>query len=402
MLFWTTLKIGLSSLLANKTRSFLTMLGIIIGVAAVISMLAMGAGARQQIMERIAAMGSNLLFVHPQQANAGGVRSQAKVNMKLEDGLALLAEVPEIVRLSPVISSSAQVKYHNQNTRTNILGVAPPYFVLRNYPIERGRTFTEAEVDGMARVCTIGPKAAEDLFGEDDPLGETVRIKNVNFRIIGVQKTKGDQGWSNPDDNFHVPYTVAMEELFGLEYVQEFYLQVAEGCDIEKVQSQMRMVLRRQHRLQSDQDDDFDIRSQSEWQQAAVDSSRTFTFLLGGIASISLLVGGIGIMNIMLVSVTERTREIGIRMAVGARSWDIRLQFIIEALTLSVIGGMIGILIGIAGSKILSVMADWPTVVSPLSILFSFGFSALIGIFFGFYPAYKASLLNPIEALRYE
>jgi putative ABC transport system permease protein len=402
MLFWTTVKIGISSLVANKMRSFLTMLGIIIGVAAVISMLAMGAGAKQQIMARISAMGSNLLFIHPEQVNAGGVRSQAKTNMKIEHGEALVAEVPEITRMSPVISNGSQVKYRNQNTRTNVIGVAPPYFVLRNYPIERGRSFTEAEVDGFAHVCTIGPKAVEDLFGEDDPLGETIRVKNVNFRIIGVQKTKGDQGWHNPDDNVHVPYTVAMEQLFGQKNVQEFYVQVAEGCDIEKVMSKMRMVLRREHRLQSDQEDDFNIRSQSEWTQAAVESSQTFTFLLGGVASISLLVGGIGIMNIMLVTVTERTREIGVRKAIGAKERSILLQFLLEALIISGLGGLIGAGLGIGGALVLAEFTEFTTIVEVSSVLLALSVSGFIGVFFGFYPARRAASLDPVEALRYE
>ena len=402
MLFWTTVKIGISSLMANKMRSFLTMLGIIIGVAAVISMLAIGAGAKQQIMARISAMGSNLLFIHPEQANAGGVRSQEKTNMKLEHGQSLVAEVPEITRMSPVISNGSQVKYGNKNTRTSIMGVAPPYFVLRNYPIERGRAFTEAEVDSFARVCTIGPKAVEDLFGEDDPLGETIRIKNVNFRIIGVQKQKGDQGWANPDDNVHVPYTVAMEELFGLKNVSEFYIQVAEGCDIEKVTGKIRAVLRREHHLQSDQPDDFNIRSQSEWTQAAVDSSQTFTFLLGGIASISLLVGGIGIMNIMLVTVTERTREIGVRKAIGAKERSILLQFLLEALIISSLGGLVGAGLGIGGALALARFTEFTTIVEIPSVLLALSFSGFIGVFFGFYPARRAASLDPVEALRYE
>jgi ABC-type antimicrobial peptide transport system permease subunit len=402
MLFWTTVKIGLSSLLANKMRSFLTMLGIIIGVAAVISMLAMGAGAKKQIMDRIAAMGSNLLFVRPEQANVGGVRSQAKTNMKIEHGQALIAEVPEIVRMSPVISNGTQVKYGNQNTRTNVIGVAPPYFVLRNYPIERGRPFTEAEVDGFARVCTIGPKAVEDLFGQDDPLGETIRVKNVNLRIIGVQKAKGDQGWANPDDNIHVPYTVAMQQLFGQENVQEFYVQVVEGCDIEIVTGKIRKVMRREHHLQSDQPDDFSIRSQSEWTQSAVESGQTFTFLLGGIASISLLVGGIGIMNIMLVTVTERTKEIGVRKAIGAKERSILLQFLIEAVIVSGLGGLLGVALGVGGALALAAWTEFTTIVEVDSVLLALSVSAFVGVFFGFYPARRAASLDPVEALRYE
>ncbi len=402
MLFWTTVKICLKSLLANKTRSLLTMLGIIIGVGAVISMMAIGAGARKQVMDRITAMGSNLLFVRPTQINAGGVRSVDKQNIKPTDGLTLLAEVPEIVRLSPIVNGGAQVKYGEKNTRTNIQGVAPAYFQLRNYQVERGRRFTDAEVENMVHVCAIGTKTAGDLFDQDDPLNQVIRINNVGFRIIGVLKSKGDQGWANWDDLIIAPYTVAMRELFGIQYVQELHVQVAEGADAASVQAKITAVMRRLHRLQSDQQDDFLIRSQIDWMKTAMEASRTFTVLLGGIASISLLVGGIGIMNIMLVTVTERTKEIGIRKAIGARERSILLQFLLEALIISGLGGLTGVILGVGGAIALRRLTDFTTLIEPTSVLLSLSVAGFIGVFFGFYPARRAALLDPVEALRYE
>jgi putative ABC transport system permease protein len=402
MLLGTIVKVGLKSLLANKTRTLLTMLGVIIGVAAVISMLAIGAGAQQQVLERMSSMGTNLLFVHPERIYYGGVRYGARADMKLSDGEALMAEVPEIVRMSPVVSGSLQAKYLDRNTRTTITGVSSTYFVLRNFPIERGRAFNGSEVDDHARVCTLGPRTAEDLFGDEDPLDKVIRVKNVNFRVIGIQASKGDQGWHNPDDVIHIPYTVAMDELFGLENVQQFYIQIAEGSDAAAVEEHIRQVLRRQHRLMSDQEDDFHLRNQAEWIERVMETSRTFTFLLGGIASISLLVGGIGIMNIMLVTVTERTREIGIRKAVGAKERSILLQFLIEALIISSVGGLGGVALGWGGAYALRTLTDFITVVEPHSVVLALTVSGCIGVFFGYYPARRAAVLDPVEALRYE
>jgi ABC-type antimicrobial peptide transport system permease subunit len=322
--------------------------------------------------------------------------------MTLEDGQAILAAVPGIRRMSPVVSDRTQVKYGNQNTRTDVIGVAPTYFGLRNYVIERGRPFTEADVDGFARVCTIGSKAAEDLFGQDDPLGETIRVKNVNLRIIGVQKTKGEQGWHNPDDNVHVPYTVAMQQLFGQDNVDQIYMQLAEGTNLEDVEPGIRAVLRLRHSLMSDEEDDFHIHAQTQWMQSAVESSQTFTFLLAGIASISLLVGGIGIMNIMLVTVTERTKEIGVRKAIGAKERSILLQFLIEAVIVSGLGGMVGVAVGVGGAVALAAWTEFTTIVEIDSVLLALSVSAFVGVFFGFYPARRAASLDPVEALRYE
>jgi putative ABC transport system permease protein len=402
MLFWTTVKVGLRSLLASKMRSFLTMLGIVIGVGAVIAMLAMGAGARQQVMARFTSMGTNLVFISPGRSQGGGVRGGARQNMKLSHGQILLREVPGIWRISPFVSGTAQVKYYNQNTQTSVFGVASCFLSLRNCPVQKGRGFSEAEADNGAKVCVIGSKTAEDLFGEDDPVGQVLKINSLNFRVIGVLKTKGDLGWGNPDSFVYVPYSVAMQELYGQDYVNEYYIEIYEGVDQAAVKQDIRAVVRRLHHLQSDQPDDFLVRTQTEWQQAADDSSQTFKILLGGIASISLLVGGIGIMNIMLVTVTERTREIGIRKAVGAKERSILLQFLLEALMISGLGGLIGAVMGVGGAYALTKLTPFVTLIEPSSIVLSLSFAGMIGIFFGFYPAHRAAMLDPVEALRYE
>jgi putative ABC transport system permease protein len=403
MLFWTTVKVGLKSLLANKMRSLLTMLGIIIGVGAVISMLAMGAGAKQQIMQRISAMGTNLLYVRPNQIMGAGVRGGMYQTLKLADATAILAEVENIHAIAPVADGNAQVKFMNQNSSTpRVTGTSPTYLQIRNFLIEQGRCFTDPEVDGGARVCVLGPQTATDLFGEDEPLGQTIKIKSLNFRVVGVLKSKGDQGWFNPDDNVFVPYTVAMQELFGLEYVKELDIQADEGSDLYKVQDDVTALLRKRHHLQSDQPEDFQIRNQADTIQMATETSQTFTILLGGIASISLLVGGIGIMNIMLVTVTERTKEIGIRKAIGAKERSILLQFLLEAIIISGLGGLLGVVLGVGGAYALSRFTQFATLVTPLSILLSLSFSGMIGVFFGFYPARRAASMDPVEALRYE
>jgi putative ABC transport system permease protein len=402
MLFWTTVKVGLRSLLASKMRSFLTMLGVIIGVGSVIAMLALGAGARQQVMAQYTSMGLNLMFISAVQLNAQGVAVGPKKNLKPAHAQALLHEVEAIHRISPFISGSAQIKYYNQNTTVSVNGVSDSFLTLRNCPIDHGRSFTGDEVDAAAKVCAIGSQTAVDLFGEDDPLSQTVKIKSLNFRVVAVLASKGDQGWANPDTFVYVPYTTAMQDLFGVDYVQELYIELYEGVDQEQVRQDVRAVLRRLHHLQSDQLDDFRVRFQTEWQQAADEATRTFAILLGGIASISLLVGGIGIMNIMLVTVTERTKEIGIRKAVGAKERSILLQFLLEALIISGLGGLVGVVLGVGGALALSRFTEFVTLVTPLSILLALSFAGLIGVFFGYYPARRAASLDPVEALRYE
>lgn len=402
MLFWTIIKVALKSLFANKLRTFLAMLGIIIGVGSVISMLAIGAGAQKQVMERIASMGTNLLIIHPAQRGLRGVMSDTSQRLKLEDAKAILEKVPGVFQVAPVVRASSQIKYFNKNIKTNVIGSSMTYFPIRNYIIEKGRSFAEDEVDRMARVAVIGPTTAENLFGEKSPVGERVKIKGINFSIVGVTKAKGSQGWRNPDDQVTVPYTTAMKQLFGLDYIQEIDIQAEDNAVLGKIQKESTVILRRQHGLVEAMPDDFHFHNQAEIVETASEVTRTFTFLLGGIACISLIVGGIGIMNIMLVTVTERTREIGVRKAIGAKNRDILLQFLIEAIILSCLGGIIGVTIGISAAQMIEKWTQFVTVAKLSSILLALSFSAAVGIFFGYYPARRAAQLDPIEALRYE
>jgi len=402
MLFWTIIKVALKSLFANKLRTFLAMLGIIIGVGSVISMLAIGAGAQKQVMERIASMGTNLLIIHPAQRGLRGVMSDTSQRLKLEDAKAILEKVPGVFQVAPVVRASSQIKYFNKNIKTNVIGSSMTYFPIRNYIIEKGRSFAEDEVDRMARVAVIGPTTSENLFGEKSPVGERVKIKGINFSIVGVTKAKGSQGWRNPDDQVTVPYTTAMKQLFGLDYIQEIDIQAEDNAVLGKIQKESTVILRRQHGLVEAMPDDFHFHNQAEIVETASEVTRTFTFLLGGIACISLIVGGIGIMNIMLVTVTERTREIGVRKAIGAKNRDILLQFLIEAIVLSCLGGIIGVTIGISAAQMIEKWTQFVTVAKLSSILLALSFSAAVGIFFGYYPARRAAQLDPIEALRYE
>lgn len=402
MLFLTIIKVAFKSLMANKLRTFLAMLGIIIGSGAVISMLAIGAGAQQQVMDRIASMGKNLLSVRPALHGAQGVMSDTSQRLKLEDARAILAQVPGIYQVAPLASGNSQVKYFNKNTRTNLVGSAVTYFQVMNFEIEKGRAFTEGEVDGLARVAVLGPTTAEDLFGEADPVGEKVKIGGVNFTVVGVTKAKGSSGHFNPDDQVVVPFTTAMKQLLGVDYINAINIQAIDGADLNEVQQAVTAVLRKQHRLREEAPDDFYIRNQAEIVEAVSEVSRTFTVLLGSIAGISLLVGGIGIMNIMLVTVTERTREIGVRKAIGAKSRDILLQFLIEAIVLSALGGILGVAFGVGAAKLIENFTEFVTSVQMGSVLMALSFSAFVGIFFGYYPARRAASLHPIEALRFE
>ncbi|HUT02899.1 MAG TPA: ABC transporter permease [bacterium] len=402
MLFWTIVKVATKSLLSNKLRSILAMLGIIIGVAAVISMLALGAGAQKRVMDRISSMGANLLIVRPGQGGHRGVRTAAGQNLTLNDALAVLEEVPTVEIIAPVVQGSAQLKYYNNNSRLSVTGTSITYFPIRNFEVERGRPFTESEVERSARVVVLGPTTVENLFENSDPLEETVKIDGINFKVVGVLKAKGDQGWFNPDDQAIIPYTTAMKQLLGVNYLREIDLQAVEGADHTQVETQASGVLRRRHRIQSEADDDFHIRNLAEMAEAASDVTQTFTILLGAVAGISLLVGGIGIMNIMLVTVTERTREIGVRKAIGAKDRDILTQFLLEAIVMSGLGGLLGVLVGVGGAKAIANLSEFGTVITASSVVLALSFSAAVGIFFGFYPARRAALLDPIEALRYE
>jgi putative ABC transport system permease protein len=406
-LLWT-LKIAVKALQSNKMRSALTMLGVIIGVGAVIAMLAVGTGASQRISQQIQSIGSNLLIVLPGSTTSGGVRMGAgtQPTLTLGDAGAIKKECPAVSYVAPILSGVAQVVFGHANWSTGIQGTTPDFLAVRNWLLSNGRAFTDADIRSASKVCLLGQTVVDNLFGSENPVGQTVRIKNIPFKVIGVLASKGQSAvGQDQDDTVLIPVTTAQKRLFGTAFPGMVRIIMVEAASLEEMdaaQEQITALLRQRHHLGQRQEEDFSIRNLTQFMQAAEQSSRVMTLLLGAIASVSLLVGGIGIMNIMLVSVTERTREIGIRMAVGAKTKAIRMQFIAEALTLSMIGGITGILAGVGVSKIISALAGWSTVISLFSIVLAFGFSALVGIFFGYYPAYKASLLDPILALRYE
>jgi putative ABC transport system permease protein len=404
----STIKISLRALRVNKMRSALTMLGIIIGVGAVIAMLAVGTGASRRISEQISKMGSNLIMILPGATTAGGVRmgSGTQPTLTFADAEAILKESRAVSDVAPVLNGVAQVVYGHQNWSTGVIGTTPGMLNVRDWPLASGRSFTQQDVKSATKVCLLGQTVIENLFGDMDPIGQVIRIKKIPFTVIGVLAPKGQtpQG-QDQDDTIYVPVTTAQKKLFGTTFpgmVRTIMVKAKNAEELASAERQINELLRQRHRIGPKQENDFTVRNLTQFMQAQEQSTKVMTLLLGAIASVSLLVGGIGIMNIMLVSVTERTREIGIRMAIGAKTRDIRLQFIIEALILSLIGGVAGIIAGISSSLIISALAGWSTVVSPLSVLLAFGFSGFVGMFFGFYPAYKASLLDPIEALRYE
>ncbi len=403
-----SLRIALRALVVNKMRSALTMLGIIIGVGAVIAMIAVGSGAQRRIAEQIASMGSNLLMVMSGSSTSGGMRFGAGTvpTLTADDAKAIQTEIPGVKYTAPSINGVAQVVYGNQNWSTIIIGTTPEVIDIRDWPVAAGRPFTQQDVDGATKVCLLGRTVAENLFGGIDPVGQIVRIKKVPFNVVGVLAAKGQSTWGqDQDDIIFVPLTIAQKQLFGMQFqgmVRTIAIQARGPEVMTEVEEQITDLLRQRHRIQPNQENDFSVRNLTEVMSSAEQSAKVMSLLLGAIASISLIVGGIGIMNIMLVSVTERTREIGIRIAVGAKGKDILLQFLIESLVLSLIGGTLGIGIGMAGTLILSSFTQWPVLFSIKAILLSFLFSGSVGVFFGFYPARKASLLNPIEALRYE
>jgi len=403
-----SLRIAMRALTVNKMRSALTMLGIIIGVGAVIAMIAIGSGAKKRIAEQIASIGSNLLIVLSGSSTSGGVRfgSGTVPTLRVDDAKAILNEIPAVKYVAPGLGGGAQVVFGNQNWSTIVNGYTPEVLEIREWPLASGRSFTQQDIDGATKVCLLGQTVVDNLFGGIDPMGQIIRIKLVPFTVIGVLAPKGQstQG-QDQDDTIIVPLTTAQKKLFGMQFpgmVRWILVQATEPEVMKDVENQINDLLRQRHHIQPKQDNDFTVRNLTEIMSTAEQSANVMSLLLGAIASVSLIVGGIGIMNIMLVSVTERTREIGIRIAVGAKGRDILLQFLIESLVLSLIGGTVGIGIGVAGTLILSSFTQWPTLFSVEAILLAFLFSGSVGVFFGFYPARKASLLNPIEALRYE
>jgi putative ABC transport system permease protein len=408
MNFAMTFRIAYRALGRNKMRSGLTMLGIIIGVGAVIAMIAIGSGAKARIQEQIASMGSNLLIVLSGSATSGGFRwgSGSVPTLTVEDAKAIAAELSAVKYAAPVLQGITQVVYGNQNWSTITFASTPEVLLIRDWPVVKGRTLIQSDVDGAAKVCLLGQTVVENLFGDLDPVGQVVRVKQFPFTVVGVLSGKGQTTWGqDQDDVVYVPLTTGQRLLFGQQFpgmVRSISVQATGPDTMNLAEEQITQLLRQRHRIRATQDNDFTVRNLTEALSTAEESARVMSLLLGAIASISLLVGGIGIMNIMLVSVTERTREIGIRMAVGARGRDILYQFLIEALVLSLIGGLIGIVIGVGASKLISQFFKWPTLISINALLLSFSFAGGVGIFFGFYPARKAAKLDPIEALRYE
>lgn len=402
---FATVRIALRALRRNKMRTALTMLGIIIGVGAVIAMVGIGQGAKAQVEGQIASMGQNVILIFSGSVTRSGIHTGwgSAGTLTVEDAEAIQREVPGVIAVSPEVRSGSQIAAGNQNWFTQVLGESPDYFQIRQWPIVEGAPFTEQDVRSANKVAVIGKTIADQLFPGEDPLGQIIRIKNVPFVVVGVLAPKGlSMMGQDQDDVIIIPYTSAMKRVQGVTTLRSMLVQVAKPTMLPVAQQHIIELLRQRHKIGPGKDDDFTVRTQVEIAEMATATARTMTTLLGAIASVSLVVGGIGIMNIMLVSVTERTREIGIRMAVGARSSDILLQFLIEAVTLSVIGGLIGIALGIASSNALAAQMGWPTLTSPTAVVVAFVFSAAIGIFFGFYPARRAAQLDPIEALRYE
>jgi putative ABC transport system permease protein len=404
-MWFMTLRIALRALGRNKLRAFLTMLGIIIGVGAVIAMVAIGEGAKATIRAQIASLGTNVLIVLPGTASQGGVRTgSGGVNTLVDgDAKAMMQELRSVAFASPILRRPEQIVAGNLNWGTLTQGVAPEFQQIRDWQVAEGRFIHEGDIESAAKVAVIGETVVRQLFGNDDPLDSVIRIRNIPFRVVGVLAPKGQtsQG-TDQDDTVIIPYTTMQKRLMRITYLQSITVSAVSAERIQEAQEQIAALLRQRHRIGPDREDDFIIRNLSDIAEAASTSARVMAVLLGAVASISLLVGGIGIMNIMLVSVTERTREIGIRMAVGARSRDIMLQFLVEAVVMAATGGAIGILLGIGSSEVLKFWAQWPTLVSPAIVAIAFLFSGAVGVFFGFYPAKKAANLDPIEALRYE
>ena len=404
----TILKIAVRAIEANKMRSVLTSLGIIIGVAAVIILLSIGNGTQQSIQNEMRSMGTNLVMIRSGSSTSGGARMGrgSQPTLKNGDADAIQEKIPTIHLAAPVMNDSGQVVYGNTNWATSIVGTDNRYFQIKEWDLAYGRFFNDNDLRTANKVAILGQTVAKELFGDIDPLGKTIRIKGLPFIVIGTLTARGQSGpGQDQDDMIYLPLSTVQKKVAGTQFpdmVNQLMLQANTAEDTYNSQEEIRVLLRQRHNLGINKDDDFNIMNFTQFMEMMQNSSQTMTIFLGFIASISLIVGGIGIMNIMLVSVTERTREIGIRMAIGAKSWDIRLQFLMEALILSLIGGLIGVVCGILGVYILPKVTSITAVLSTFYVLLPFGFSGIVGLIFGFFPAYKASLLNPINALRYE
>ncbi|MGH9406576.1 MAG: ABC transporter permease [Terriglobia bacterium] len=398
-------RVALKALARNKLRTILTMLGIIIGVGAVICTVAIGEGASNQVQEQLASLGDNMVMVFAGSVNSHGVHmgSQATKTLTADDAKAI-TQIPFIKYVSPGVGAGEQVVYQDQNWFSGVQGDSPDYFKIREWPVIDGSPFTQHDVDAASNVCVLGQTVVQNLFPDgEDPIGKEIRIHNLPFRVLGTLAPKGQSPWGHDEDDIIIaPYTTVQKKLAGISWVQSIQASATEARTVVPAEEQIEALLRQRHHLRPDEDDDFIIRSTLDIANAQAQSARVLTMLLASIASVSLLVGGIGIMNIMLVSVTERTREIGVRMAVGATESDVQNQFLSEAVVLSLLGGALGIIAGVFGSMLVSGMLHWPTLIPPIAIVVAVVFSAAVGVFFGYYPARKAAHLDPIEALRYE
>ncbi len=404
MLLGETIAVAFQSIRANKLRALLTMLGIIIGVGAVITMVALGSGAQRAVEERIAALGANVLTVFAGQGRFGGIRITDQTILSTDDYEALLRDATLLSAVVPEMQQSFQVKYGNQNSNVNVVGTTPNYIEVRNYSVPHGRMFTSGDDEARQRYAVLGA-AVPRMLGANPAgmINQTVQIRGINFEIIGILSEKGAAGgWGNPDEQILIPLQTAKYRVFGSDRLRSMSVQVADGVPIEQGMVDLERVLRREHKIRPGQENDFTIRNQQDLLATQQQTTQVFTTLLASIAAVSLLVGGIGIMNIMLVSVTERTREIGVRKALGATRGNIMLQFLVEALALCLVGGALGVLLGVGAAITLSRVMQWNTLISPAAVTIAFGFSAIVGLFFGLWPARRAARLDPIVALRYE
>jgi putative ABC transport system permease protein len=405
MNFGALVGVGAQALTRNRMRAALTVLGIVIGVAAVIATLAIGQGARAAVQAQIRSLGANTLSVIPGTVTAGGARGMMGgiTTMTPEDAIAIKQECPALAAVAAGVRTAGQVVFGASNWSTSIQGTTPEFVDIRQWPLESGAFITDSDVRGAAKVCVIGQSVKRALFESAEPVGSVIRIKDIPFKVVGVLAFKGGSGWGGDvDDTIIIPVTTAQRKFLGITHLHWIMASAVDESQVNTAVQQITDLMRQRHRIRSGMPDDFFIRTQLDASTSAEATSKVMTLLLASIAAVSLLVGGIGIMNIMLVSVTERTREIGIRRAIGAKRRDILLQFLIEAAFLSLAGGAIGVLLGVVSAALVSSIAKWPTLVQPEAVLMSFGFASLVGLFFGFYPARRASLLDPIEALRYE